>query len=383
MCVIGYFVFAFFSNKSKLHRFFLVSTIAILGLLFGLSWTKNIDPQFKQRISGISSVLSLNRTTVYEDAEDGITAGWKIFDRKPKGAKIENIFDHDRQSNVIQLSGKKRSNGFRLRKPDLRPWQNAHQHTIEWSMRFSEKFSITVYVTTTAGARFIHYTSQDHDRLNRKKNIYYGLGRKLIDGNWHTIVRNLQVDLERAQPGIKIINVNDFRVRGSGVVDDIKLHNLETNYYLTVAKIISRFPIWKTAVEKFTNNPVWGAGLGSEYYNEIRNLNYRHPHSVFLQFLAETGIVGFGFYVVFITLILKKAISDYRRINNSADKLVYLFYPLSFVFFVLCSSFHFAIHENYFLWYFGGLIAGFDTGRNAEAESRSPKSLPSLPTLNS
>jgi hypothetical protein len=334
--------------------------IVTFGFLLGLYWTQNIGFQFKQQIQRMLSVSSLDRTTVYEDAEDGTTAGWKIFDRKPKGAKIENIFNPIRQSKVIKLRGKKRSNGYRLRKPDLRPWQNAYQHTLEWSMRFSEKFSVSVYVTTTGGARSINYTSEDHDRLDREKHIYYGLGHKMADGSWHTIVRNLQADLERAQPGIKINNVHHFSVRGSGEVDDIKLHNFETNYYLTAGKIISRLPIWKAAVEKFTNNPVWGVGLSSDYYDEIKNLNYPHPHSIFLQFLAETGILGFGLYAVFITLIIKKAISDYRLIPKSADKLVYLFYPLSFTFFLLFSNFHFAIHENYYLWYYGGIIAGFD-----------------------
>jgi hypothetical protein len=330
------------------------------GFLLGLYWIQNIDLRFKQQIQLMLSVSSLDRTTVYEDAEDGTTAGWKIFDKKPKGAKIENVFNPIRQSKVIKLSGNKQLNGYRLVKQDLRPWQNAYQHTLEWSMRFSEKFSISVVVTTTAGPRTINYTSEDHDRLSRKKHIYYGLGHKMADGSWHTIVRNLQADLERAQPGIKINNVYDFRVRGSGEVDDIKLHNFETDYYLTAGKIISRLPIWKTAVEKFTNNPVWGAGLSSDYYNEIKNLNFPHPHSVFLQFLAETGILGFGLYAVFITLIIRKTISDYRLIPKRADKLVYLFYPLSFTFFLLFSNFHFAIHENYYFWYFGGIIAGFD-----------------------
>lgn len=360
ICVIGSFIYAFFNNKSRRYRAFLVKIIALFGFLLTLYLTQNVGLQFKQQIHRIWSILSLDQTTVYEDAEDGTSVGWKIYDSKPKGAKIENVFDHDRQSNVIKLSGKKRSNGYRLRKPDLTPWQNAYQHTLEWSMRFSEKFSMSVCVITTAGARYIHYTSEDHDRLDRKKHIYYGLGHKMADGGWHTIVRNLQADLERAQPGIKIKNVNDFRVRGSGEVDDIKLHNLETSYYLTAGKIISRLPIWKAAVEKFTNNPVWGVGLSSDYYDEIKNLNYPHPHSVFLQFLAETGLLGFCLYAVFITLIIKKVISDCRLIPNSADKLVYLFYPLSFTFFLLFSNFHFAIHENYYLWYFGGIIAGFD-----------------------
>ena len=43
------------------------------------------------------------------------------------------------------------------------------------------------------------------------------------DGQWHIIVRDLQADLEAAQPGVVIVEVNAFLISGSGRMDDIKL----------------------------------------------------------------------------------------------------------------------------------------------------------------
>jgi putative surface-exposed virulence protein len=50
-----------------------------------------------------------------------------------------------------------------------------------------------------------------------------GLGTSAVNGQWQTFTRDLQADLEQAQPGVKILEVNNFQIRGSGLVDDIKL----------------------------------------------------------------------------------------------------------------------------------------------------------------
>jgi O-antigen ligase len=104
-----------------------------------------------------------------------------------------------------------------------------------------------------------------------------------------------------------------------------------------------------------------GGGFGSEYYNEANHQKYVHPHSILLQFLAETGVVGLGMFLGFLLVVIKKAIDSYRRLEIRNDKLIFMLYPLTFVFFLLTSCFHFAIHENYFLWYFAGIITGFNT----------------------
>ena len=52
--------------------------------------------------------------------------------------------------------------------------------------------------------------------------MFFGLGTDAMDGQWHTFVRDLQADLNMAQPGVTILEVNGFLIRGSGMVDDIK-----------------------------------------------------------------------------------------------------------------------------------------------------------------
>ena len=49
-----------------------------------------------------------------------------------------------------------------------------------------------------------------------------GLGTAPMDGQWHTFARDLQAALGDAQPGVTILEVNAFLIRGSGRVDDIK-----------------------------------------------------------------------------------------------------------------------------------------------------------------
>jgi hypothetical protein len=380
---------------------------SISCLLLAAYWFKGKDDAFKRSFIQMSKIFTLEQTTIYEDAENGKTSGWRIPeyeeaengktsgwripeyedaengktsgwiipDNTPKGAQIKNIYDSDRGSYVVELKGTKHKNGFLLTLTDGKWWRNSYQHTIEWSMQFYEEFSIFVHVSTfphvsaPSVARYLHYTSEDFNRPQRGRVIHYGLGRKIADGKWHTIVRDLNTDLQSVEPDLKIECVNFFVVRGSGKVDDIKLHNLDTSYYQTIGRMINRLPIWASAVQIFIKSPIWGSGLGLEYYDDIRDINYRHPHNILLQFLAETGILGLGFFGIFITLVTRKALEDYRLIQRSADKLLYLFFPFSFSFFLLLSLFHFALYENYFLWYFAGMITGFDAEDSGRVQS--------------
>jgi len=82
---------------------------------------------------------------------------------------------------------------------------------------------VYIDVETTAGHRYIYYTPEDYDGLGDGKYVHHGLGSDVIAGQWHTFVRDLQADLEEAQPGEEILEVNGFLIRGSGRVDDIEL----------------------------------------------------------------------------------------------------------------------------------------------------------------
>jgi hypothetical protein len=162
--------------------------------------------------------------TTYEDAEDGTTSGWGVYDDSPAGAQITNIFDPDRKSRVIQFTGSGTQNGYQLRNSDGTKWQqNSNQFVAEWSMKYSEDFIVYIDVETTAGHRYLYYQARNYDVLGSGEYVHHGLGTAAIDGQWHTFARDLQADLADAQPGVTILEVNGFLIRGSGRVDSIKL----------------------------------------------------------------------------------------------------------------------------------------------------------------
>ena len=163
------------------------------------------------------------RETVYCDAENGGTEGWDVFDAASAGALITNVFDEDRAGYVIQMSGSRKDNGYRLHSESLSNWANENQFVIEWSMKYDENYIIYVEVQTTSGYRYLQYEPINVDHLGASSQVRLGLGTGTKDGQWHTFVRDLQADLTKAQEGVQILQVNTFAIRGSGKVDDIKL----------------------------------------------------------------------------------------------------------------------------------------------------------------
>ena len=161
--------------------------------------------------------------TMYSDAEDMTLPGWDVSDADPDGALITDVYDPDRDSTVIELTGSGMSNGYRLRSGDFSKWANSSQLVLVWSMKYAEDFVICAGVDTTDGYRSIRYKPIDWDELGSDSPVRFGIGSGARDGQWHTFVRDLQADLERAQSGVKILRVNSFWIRGSGRVDDIKL----------------------------------------------------------------------------------------------------------------------------------------------------------------
>ena len=71
---------------------------------------------------------------------------------------------------------------------------------------------------TVKGKRYLIYTSGDKDSY-----LQYGLGSDSISGKWKKYSRNLQEDLEYSDRYNKIISVNSFVIKGSGMIDNIKM----------------------------------------------------------------------------------------------------------------------------------------------------------------
>lgn len=168
-------------------------------------------------------IINVAGDTVYEDAEDGKTYGWAVYDNSSRKTRIRNSFDKRRRSRVIKLKGSGTDTGYVLRNEDGSPWHNSEQFTIQWSMKYKEDFVVYLDVETTAGHRYIYYTPDDYDALGNGEYVHHGLGFLAANGQWHTFSRNLEADLEEAQPGVRVVEVNGFLVRGSGSMDDIQL----------------------------------------------------------------------------------------------------------------------------------------------------------------
>lgn len=164
--------------------------------------------------------------TVYESAEDGSNSRWTLFDSLPSGATISNIFDQSRQSRVIKLSGDGWTNGYELWSADLAEWDNSNAFILDWKMKYDETYIVVAKVTTNSGNRYLSYKPEDTHGLGSGTTVNFGLGSSTTDGKWHRYVRDLKADLSLAQPNVKIQSVSSLRVRGSGLIDDVKLHRL-------------------------------------------------------------------------------------------------------------------------------------------------------------
>ncbi len=183
------------------------------GIRDGVEISQHTDP---------SDSHSVPAAIVYENAEDGGIAGWDIFDSDPAGAGIANVDDFDRNSRVIEFTGSGTNNGYRLRNTDGSYWNDTSYRILEWSMKYGESFSINIAVQTRDGFRYLNYTPTMTDKLGNGTSIHHGLGTQVLDGSWHTFVRDLDYDLRDAQPDNQLQAVLGFLIRGSGRVDDIK-----------------------------------------------------------------------------------------------------------------------------------------------------------------
>ena len=172
-------------------------------------------------------------TIVYEDAKDGNTTRWAVSDG-PARAYINNVYAADKENRVIELTGNGLLNSFRLLKDDGTSWNDTDHKIIQWSMKYSDDFVVSVAAKTTSGLRYISFTPQEKDALDTGTDIFHGLGTDSKDGQWHTYIIDLGYELHEVQPNTTILSLLGFYVRGSGQVVDIETQkkvpaNLDSN----------------------------------------------------------------------------------------------------------------------------------------------------------
>lgn len=155
--------------------------------------------------------------TLREDAEDGTTAGWTVYDPDPPGT-VTNVVDPDDAANrVIQLTGEGTDTGFRL---SFDTNETSHRK-IQLRFRFSQGFGIFIGCQTNDGHRYVQYCASNTDLVDYGGTISRGIGSDADEGHWVTIRRDVQQDIWDAQPACNISYIYGVVVRGSGYLDDI------------------------------------------------------------------------------------------------------------------------------------------------------------------
>ncbi len=183
------------------------------GFPDGLEIEQGVDPADENAFPSVR---------VYEDAEDGTTIGWDVYDPGSGDTPtITNLYDSDRRSLVIELTGTGTETGFNLLAEDGSWWYNDRHPVIEWSMKYAEPFVVYIAVQTRDGFRYIYYTNDDDDFMGVDEYVHHNLGSDANDGAWHTFTRDLSADLKAVQPDNELESILGFYIRGSGRVDDI------------------------------------------------------------------------------------------------------------------------------------------------------------------
>ncbi len=173
--------------------------------------------------------------------EDGTTPNrWIVSDNTPNGATISSIDDPQGehvQGKVIKLNGSGLDNAYKLN------FSNSKDSIIQWKSRFYETYSVSLMVQTKNGTRELLYTNSNNYRpsgglRNGGTTIWHEMGgRSLIGQNgweqrrdfgavndfWQTVTRDLNQDIKDFERDNEFISISSFEVRGSGLIDDIKM----------------------------------------------------------------------------------------------------------------------------------------------------------------
>ncbi len=193
---------------------------------------------FKSIALLIVLISNLNSKTTIEDGENNSTTKWRVVEGSLDD--IVNIYDSELKSRVIQFNG---GGSYKLGATGgSRALNLQNETTISWKMKATVPYTIYILAQTTEGLRYIFYVSTPSRGLKHglSNGIHHGLGKATIDGRWRTITRDLNSDLQDAEPDNRIISINGIIINGgNGIrVDDITLYTPEekiyTNNYIEV-----------------------------------------------------------------------------------------------------------------------------------------------------
>lgn len=207
-------------------------------------WVRDLACELEaQTLSRLfDETIALNTPVIYSHAEylddpsDPDLNGWYVADAlgnldvEETNRIIEEVHDDVLESNVTVFTEHPDENFFvhgDWHDDTERSWANSTRTTIQWNSLFtSADFRIYIEVATTDGHRLFTYKPLDFDEgpgQNYPEYIRFGLGSDASDGTWKSFQRDLVADLNQFEPDNAIIQVNGFRMKGIGRIDNLRM----------------------------------------------------------------------------------------------------------------------------------------------------------------
>ena len=286
------------------------STHSQSGRVYGQTITRDLQKDLEKfevgnKILAITSFMVRGGGTVYniETADSLVSfkndeimfeAGnikeqnhWSIFTTikgtiRTTSPYITSRYRYDEQG--IGLSGSGMKTGYSLSFLNL----NDKFKTVGWDMRYSKNYAIYFLVNTSNGVKYLRYSSLDYDKGIHGQYISFGLGAMSKDGEWHSFRRNLQKDLNKFEPNSKLLSINAFMIRGSGIVDNIK-----------AIKDSSVAPIENFDMNKF--NELLKKNRENDFYG-IKNSSLYNTSDEHIKYIQYTNQNGDYNWITFYTL---------------------------------------------------------------------------------
>ena len=125
---------------------------------------------------------------------------------------------------AIETSGDTESDVFRLGKQDGSDGNNRTEFVAEFSLAVKPGDTGVIYfqVVTDDGLKHLAYTAGVTIENNDPDTIFFDLGH-ITDGQWHTVLLDLEADLQTKHPDVVLKSVDSLFVYGSLKLDDVQL----------------------------------------------------------------------------------------------------------------------------------------------------------------
>ena len=160
---------------------------------------------------------------VLEDAEDGKTGGWGLWDDDPP-AEFRNAVDPDdaRNRTIRLLGGADTGYEFRAEEPV------EGKAVVQWRMRMDdERFYHYAECATSEGVIHLRYTPGNGPMVALGKEPVIQLPLEDVAERWVVVRRDLLADLRMLHPEIELLSIRALKFRGVGYIDDIRIYGYE------------------------------------------------------------------------------------------------------------------------------------------------------------